>query len=185
MLNGLDKRLSYHSIEHTKIVLEKSEELFFRENLSGTSHLNLLKTASLLHDTGFLKVYSGHEEESCKIASTLLESYGVSDHVISSVHEMILATRIPQLPHSLLAEILCDADLYYLGTDGFDPISKLLFEEWVNFGMVNSENQFDEIQIKFIEAHRFQTKSAHRLLATKEQENLCHIKERVKAREEG
>jgi HD superfamily phosphodiesterase len=63
--------LSYHNVEHTEYVIRYAIELGEAENLS-EPELKLLHTAAILHDTGFLSTYAGHEEASCGIARQYL-----------------------------------------------------------------------------------------------------------------
>ncbi len=67
----LPSNLCYHDLEHTYIVLKKSMEIAREENITEEHDLNLLKTAALYHDSGFINVYDNHEEESCRIAARI------------------------------------------------------------------------------------------------------------------
>jgi len=42
---------------------------------------------------------------------------------------MIMATKIPQSPKNLLEQIICDADLDYLGRERYEENSLLLLQE--------------------------------------------------------
>ena len=75
---------------------------------------------------------------------------------------MIMATRIPQSPKNHLEEILCDADLDYLGRNDFDLISYNLRTEYFGLGMVKTEAEWMQIQINFIGKHRYFTNSTRR-----------------------
>ena len=76
---------------------------------------------------------------------------------IEEVCQLIMATKIPQKPTDFLSQILCDADLDYLGTSDFLPIGQTLFDEFLNIGLVKNEYEFDLVQIKFLLAHRYHT----------------------------
>ncbi|HEX4851207.1 MAG TPA: HD domain-containing protein, partial [Puia sp.] len=112
--NELPKHLSYHDVQHTLDVIQSAEILAREENVTGED-LTLLLTAALVHDTGYLEAYAGHEEISCSFAKTYLPQYEYTPEQVNRVCEMILATRIPQDPKDLLSKILCDGDLFYLG----------------------------------------------------------------------
>src|SRR5260221_4941841 len=96
LLNKLETELpadlNYHNIQHTRDVLSSSEDLAATENLSDYD-LTLLKTAAICHDAGFLNVYTGHEEESSKIAAALLPEVDYSPEAIQQVCRMIRATH--------------------------------------------------------------------------------------------
>lgn len=178
-LQHLDPALTYHTSQHTLQVMQDAAYLFFAERNRKYADLYLLKTAALLHDTGFLSTYEGHEEESCELAADILETHGLDEEVIAGVQDLIMATRIPQNPKTLLAEILCDADLYYLGTNKFEPTAQLLYKEWKHYGIVNSMKEFDKVQIRFLESHHYFTQSARESLEGKKQKHLEQIKRRL------
>jgi len=152
----LDDRLSYHGLHHTMYVLKVSQEIGAYEKISDHEML-LLKTAAVLHDSGFIEVYNGHEERGCIIAAEILPKYGYSKVDIEKIQGMIMATKIPQTPHNLLENIIADADLEYLGTDRFDETSATLFEEWKSYEMIASEEAWMNAQINFISKHRYFT----------------------------
>src|SRR5579871_6397898 len=102
----LPKFLTYHNLEHTSEVLRYAEEIAAGEKISG-DELTILRTAALLHDTGFLEAYTGHEEVSCSVAKTYLPQFEYSNEQIDEICELIMATKLPQSPQNKLGEILC------------------------------------------------------------------------------
>ncbi|MEZ5029234.1 MAG: hypothetical protein R2765_10685 [Ferruginibacter sp.] len=52
----------------------------------------LLKTAALWHDTYYINIYKGHEEES-KLSCNYLPGYGYRDSEIDLICGMIMATK--------------------------------------------------------------------------------------------
>jgi HD superfamily phosphodiesterase len=62
---GLSPALTYHNISHTLDVLEQAEAIAIAERVTSEEDLLLIKISALYHDVGFIKVYGGHEEESC------------------------------------------------------------------------------------------------------------------------
>src|SRR5438552_9756214 len=114
--NQLPEWISYHNAEHTEFVIKYAIELGEEEGL-GEEELKLLHTAAILHDAGFLKTYADHEIASCDLAREYLPQHDYTPEQVEKVCEIIMATQLPQSPHNKLSRILCDADLYYLGTD--------------------------------------------------------------------
>ncbi|MCB9241598.1 MAG: HD domain-containing protein [Flavobacteriales bacterium] len=159
-------------------VLEAASAIGRDEGLSD-HEWTLLKTAILLHDSGFMEGYQEHEERSCEIASQILPNYGYTEKDIEIIHGMIRATKIPQQPTNILENIIADADLEYLGTDRFDDISETLFQEWQNKDIIHSREDWDKAQIAFISKHRYFTDfcKAHREQA--KWDNLDRVKQRV------
>ena len=167
----LDPRLGYHNITHTLDVLEQAEVLAKQENVTDKHDLLLLKTAAVFHDSGFLFVYKNHEEKGCEIASeSLINVFSEGD--IKKVCGMIMATKIPQTPNTLLEQIICDADLDYLGRNDFEPISRNLYNEFIIFKIIPEEIIWDHIQIKFFESHHYFTGSS---ISKRNGEKLKHL----------
>src|SRR5438477_3878064 len=106
--------LTYHGIHHTKDVLTAVIMLAKAEQMSPSDTL-LIKTAALYHDIGFTKQYKNHEEAGCEIARKSLPMFGYDPVQTEKICAMIMATKIPQTPQNILEQILCDADLDYLG----------------------------------------------------------------------
>ena len=173
--------LHYHSAEHTKDVLSSAEMLAQSEKISGDD-LTIVKTAALFHDSGFLETYTDHEEISCDVARKWLPQFGYNKEVTEQICQLILATKIPQNPHNKLAEILCDADLYYLGTDRYFQGADKLYKELHEAGFVKSREEWSKIEIKFVEAHRYFTATAQKKLNAKLKETVLQIKIRAAKR---
>jgi hypothetical protein len=163
--------LSYHNVEHTRNVLKNALEIAASERISGED-LDILSTAALLHDAGFIEKYTGHEQVSCTIAKQLLPQFDYSDRQIEKICEIIMATKIPQSPKDHLAEILCDADLYYLGTDDYGIVAEKLYPEFIKEGIADSKMEWQRQQIRFLESHTYFTDTAQELLSGKQKKNL-------------
>lgn len=158
--NGLSPELTYHGPAHTEDVLWHAERIAIAEEIADPRLLLLLQTAALFHDTGFLRTYKGHEEESCRIMREMLAHSKYSAEELDEMEKMIMATKIPQSPVTLPEMILCDADLDYLGRDDFSPISDSLRREFLSYGIIRDNKQWDQLQVSFFESHRYFTLSS-------------------------
>lgn len=174
----LPPHLSYHSVEHITDVFVACKELAANEKVTGDD-LTMLLTAALFHDTGFLVQPKDHEEISCDIAREHLPRFDYSAAQIDLICGMIMATKIPQQPHSLLEQILADADLDYLGRDDFFTIGNRLYEELSVYGLLDNERAWNELQVKFLEKHHYFTDTAKRLRQAKKDENLALVKQKL------
>ena len=175
----LNPLLAYHNADHTLDVLEAATRLAGLENINGHDR-DLLLTAALFHDTGMLQTYAGHEEASAEIAHEILPAYGYHTADINTIAGMILTTQIPQSAGTHLEKMLCDADLDYLGRDDFFMIAHQLRYEWnvLNFRHTTLREWY-ELQIIFLENHRFFTQTAREMRETTKAGNLRQIKELV------
>ena len=175
----LSETLYYHGLHHTLDVLNAAMILADEEGVEDRSDLKLLKTAALFHDSGFLNTYKNHEEEGCRIANVHLSLFGYSQEEIKKICGMIMATKIPQTPTTILEQILCDADLDYLGRDDFEPIAASLFEELKARKLVENETTWNVIQVKFLESHRYHTKSAINKREVQKQKRLIELRKLI------
>ena len=169
----LPKHLSYHSLSHIKDVYASAKRIAKAEGITGED-LTLLLTAALYHDCGFMVQAKDHERISCDIARQNLPGFGYSPEQIERLCGMIMATRVPQEPHNLLEQIICDADLDYLGRDDFSTIGDKLFLELQVYGIIRDEREWNELQVRFLEKHHYFTQTA---IATRKSLKDAHLAE--------
>jgi uncharacterized protein len=141
-------------------VVESCMEIAIYEEIIETESLLILETSAWLHDTGFTISYANHEYFSCEIAKELLPGWNASEQEIERICNLIMGTKVPQSPVNLLGNILCDADLDYLGTNDFFEQSEALKNEWLLFGILENDASFQQLQVPFLEQHRYFTKSS-------------------------
>lgn len=155
--NELPDQLGYHGLHHTMDVLKMAAELCESEGVSQHERV-LVKTAALFHDAGFVKnKHAGHEAEGCRLVMESLPQFGYQPEDIDCICRMIMSTKIPQSPTNLLEQILCDADLDYLGRDDFFSIGDSLFRELQAYNLIGDEQTWNRLQVSFLSAHRFHT----------------------------
>lgn len=176
--NDLPKHLKYHTLGHTLDVYNRAEAIAKQEGVTGRM-LELLLVAAVYHDSGYLYQRIQHENRSCEIAGEILPGYGYTAEDIDEICRIIMATQLPQNPNSLAGQIICDADLDYLGRDDFFEVGEGLYQEMLYAGVVANEKEWDTIQIKFLENHSFFTPTSIALRNTKKQENLNRLKARL------
>ena len=174
----LPRHLSYHSVDHIQDVYTAAEQIGKQEGITETD-MKLLLTAAWYHDSGFLKGAKEHEDESCRIVQATLPGYGYTPSQIEKICGMIMATKIPQSPKNHLEEILADADLDYLGREDFFTIGDKLYNELCVFGFINTEAEWNQLQVKFLERHHYFTKSALALRQQKKEEHLKQVKNKL------
>lgn len=179
---NLSPKLHYHSIAHTKDVVRAIERLALSEGVTDEG-LFLLKSAATYHDAGFVESYEKNEPVGARMAEEILPKYGYSQAHIEQIKKLIFVTQIPHNPTDLLEEIICDADLDYLGRGDFHEIADKLRMELREHGKIDSDRKWDEIQVQFLSNHRFFTQTAKQTRDAKKAQNLEEIKERLKRNE--
>jgi uncharacterized membrane-anchored protein YitT (DUF2179 family) len=178
--NELPVHLTYHNAAHTQSVIAAAEYIGAKEKISDDEML-LLKTAALFHDAGFLQQADGHEEISCILARDYLPEYGYSDSHIEQICRTIMATRLPQSPVDQMGRILCDADLFYIGKEGYAANAAKLYDEFKYRGFVNTSDEWQLMQVEFLSTHNFFTKAAAAELEPAKQQVLKGLKKGVEA----
>ena len=154
--SGITATYRYHNYEHSLYVMQQAVEIGKQVNCS-EKELELLSTAALWHDTGYLNIYTGHEEESCKLARQYLPEYGYAPDEIDNICGMIMATKIPQSPQNKLEEIMSDADLEYLGTAKAAVMADNLFKELKALNPLLTKEDWNKTEIDFLNNHRYFT----------------------------
>jgi len=171
----LPPNLYYHNKEHTQYVMNAALQLATAEQVIAED-IPLLLTAALMHDIGYTETVKDHEDKSCDIARRLLPLYEYDAAAIETICELIMVTKLPQQAHTPLSQILCDADLYYLGTDQFFDLGEKLFKEMAALHLIGSLNEWNELQVQFLSSHCYFTAAANRLLCGKKLANLFTLK---------
>lgn len=170
----LPSYLTYHSVQHTKDVVNAAQHIFELEKISGEER-DILSTAALFHDTGFIECYDNHETSSCKIARRILPAYDYDKDQVEKICNLIMATKLPQQPATHLQKILCDADLYYLGTEKYFDGAEFLKSEFKEAGKLKDDSDWNKAQIDFLKKHRYFTLTAIKENEKKKRKNLQHL----------
>ncbi|MCF8275415.1 MAG: HD domain-containing protein [Flavobacteriales bacterium] len=152
----LPAHLTYHGHHHTIDVMEATERIGRSEGLNEVD-LRLALVAAAYHDCGFLYGHKDHELKGCEIARELLPQFGFTSEEVDQICRMIMATKVPQEPKDQLSQILCDADLDYLGREDFEAIATNLFHELRELKIVETIESWNRIQLSFLAQHSYHT----------------------------
>jgi uncharacterized protein len=174
-LLGLSSKLTYHCLDHTLDVVDQADRIARDEQITNTRDLFLLKVAALYHDTGFLKTYIAHEEKSCEIFMNDSAAYNLTEEEKTVICKLIMSTQIPQCPVTMLEKIICDADLDYLGRDDFFSVGNQLREEFLSYKIVTNNDEWEYLQMKFLQDHQYHTRSSKSLRESAKQDNFAKL----------
>jgi predicted metal-dependent HD superfamily phosphohydrolase len=173
-----DTELLYHNLKHTKEVVANATRIANHYQLSDEDFF-VVVCAAWFHDVGYFIDKTDHETQGANLAADHLKQLRVDAAVIEKVRGCILSTKMPQKPNGLLQEIICDADLFHLGTDQFLDKSKLLRKE---FEMCKhhdiDKQQWRQNSIELLENHRYFTDYVRLLLSDQQEKNLRKLKEK-------
>lgn len=155
----LPENLLYHNLSHTNEVAEIAKELGEISKLSD-SELEMLQVAAWFHDTGYIKKYNGHEEESLKYAKEFMDGEDYDEKKQKEVERLIKSTIKDHNAQDLLEEILHDADMAHIGRKRFFRKGELLRVELENFlDESYSELEWEKKQYQFLINNNFLTRA--------------------------
>lgn len=175
MKSKLPSNHVYHNFTHTSEVVEAVKKIGGKSGLSD-DELEPVILAAWFHDSGFTERAENHEDASIEIAKNFLAAHDYPENKTGIVTGCINSTRFPSSPQNLLEEIICDADLYHLGTKDFSDKSDLLRVEWEKTeGKQYNELEWLKVNIDFLTTHKFYTKYARKAYDDKKAENLIEL----------
>lgn len=171
-----DKKFAYHNSHHTENVVKASVQIANHYQLNDHDFF-VVTTAAWFHDTGYyLEDGAYHERKGADTAAVFLQQQGVDETTINQVKQCIIATQLPQKPVTLLDKIVCDADLFHLGTDAFADIDKLMRKECeLALNKEISKKEWRTSTISLFQSHHYHTEYCQVLLNSKKQENLDRL----------
>lgn len=159
----LPVELTYHRLAHTRDeVLSAVQRLAAMLGI-GEADARLVETAAAYHDLGFVRQRQEHERMGAELAAQILPGFGFSPAQVRAIEEMIMATLLPQSPHTLLEQILADADLDVLGRGDFFERNRDLREELAASGTQISDERWRSNQLQMLQSHRYWTAAARAL----------------------
>jgi predicted metal-dependent HD superfamily phosphohydrolase len=174
----------FHNLTHTQQVVRAADELAAHYQLNDDDHFALM-LSSWFHDTGFSTGQAEeHEKESIQISTVFLQNHNVNPEIIQRISSCIQATRMPQSPLSQVEKILCDADLYHLGSNDFRKMNdNLRQEQEAYFKKEFSKKEWRQRNIEFLESHQYFTDYSQQRLEPKKQQTIKELqkKQGVKA----
>lgn len=171
--------LCFHNIEHILQVVDATKKMSTYYQLAEKDNFIVL-IAAYFHDVGYYTgPKDGHELRSAEIAESFLLEKNADVDLIQAIKNCIFATRMPQQPKNLLEEIVCDADLFHFGSDGFSERNKLMRKEaGMCMGKTIEKSDWRKGTIDLMERHHYHTSYAKLFLADKKAENLNTLKKK-------
>jgi len=115
------------------------------------------------------------------MARQKLPGFGFTEQQIELITALILATRLPHKPTSLLERILVDADMIILTREDFWQCHGELRDEMEILGEPLSDRQWYESQLAFLETHHYFTDVAIADREQVKQQRILELRQRLTA----
>jgi predicted metal-dependent HD superfamily phosphohydrolase len=177
--SAADDKLIYHNLTHTEHVVKHVVEIADHYKLTDLDFF-IVQCAAWFHDIGYLQGKDQHEKAGADAVAVFLNGQGVDPSTIQAIQGCIMATQMPQNPKNLLEEIICDADLYHLGSNSFKDRNKLMRKEMsVFFNKEIDKNIWRLGTLQLLESHHYHTQYCIDRLSKKKSENLQQLKEKL------
>lgn len=152
----------FHTPEYARHLYSYSDLLSKAENLDLEETL-LVKTAVLLLVIGIIENYSKPEIAASAICNQILSEFNYSDKQIQDVGNLILASKYPPEPQTLLEKIMVDIRFEYLGRVDFLQMYKLYYQEQKEYYGDADPVKWKEKQIELLRTFQYFTAGAGRL----------------------
>ncbi len=175
-----DPKLVYHNLGHTEEVVKATTQIANHYQLNDKDFF-IVTTGAWFHDTGYFEDIFNHEQKSADLAVEFLKQKDVPAAIRDSVMQVILATKMPQRPTNLLEDILCDGDLFHLGTAEFRDKRKLMHKEVeLLYQKDLGKNEWRKKDIEFLESQQYHTDYCALLLNDQKLKNIEKLKSKLK-----
>lgn len=174
-----DDKLVYHNLDHTKDVVKATVQIANHYQLNEKDFF-IVYTGAWFHDTGYFEAPMNHEQKGAELAGNFLKTLEVPADVRDAVAQVIISTKMPQKPTNQLENILCDGDLFHLGSENFRKKGKLMHKEAeLLYNKHISKIEWRKKDIEFLESHHYQTDYCNLLLNDQKAKNLEKLKAKL------
>jgi HD superfamily phosphodiesterase len=173
-------RLIFHSLQHTKNIVKRSEEIAAHYNLTEQDMLAVY-IAAWFHDTGHLfTTPAHHEDKSIELMKAFMLINNPDENLTKIIEGCINATKRVEEPKTLLEQIVKDADTYHLGTPEFKKTNKQVRKE-VSQDEDNpiKKVDWDVRTLEFMEKHKYYTSYCKELLEKGKEENIQKLRQKI------
>jgi predicted metal-dependent HD superfamily phosphohydrolase len=173
------KNLVYHSIDHTRRVVNHVNEIASHYELP-EKDIIILNIAAWFHDVGHIyQDPGGHEDKSVEVMKKWLETKDIYAALSGEIEQTILHTRLDTQPENLLHQIIKDADTYHFGTKDFKEADKLMKKEMKLRNLTTILMDWEKNTLALLEHHQFYTDYCKNLLEERKQKNIEKLREKL------
>ena len=175
ILSKLQLKLPFHNLYHTQSVVSNVKHICTYMNYP-QADIERIMIAAWFHDLGHMHAYKEHELISIQSAHDFLLREGVDQEMIDQVSQAIMATQLPQNPLTDDAKVLCDADLFHLGSPDYFYWQMLLRREWeIVLNKTFSNLEWHQLNHEFLSQHEFHTPFGKEVLSRQRDKNIKKI----------
>ncbi len=171
--------LLYHNYTHTFNVVRACDIISMNSEM-GKQDRMAIHLAAWFHDIGYFTNPHDHEVTSAAMAVEYFKTKGLDKDTIGDIEDCILATRLPQQPTTLMAQVICDADLHHLGSKDEENISALLRQEFILLkDKVFTDEEWTRLNLDFLKNHIYFTNFARKEFEPQKRKNITFLEKHL------
>ncbi len=176
----LPEYIVFHTYSHTETVVDTARKIGKATSLDDDA-MEIAMLACLFHATGYTKNYGNAEAESIGIVTGFLKQVEYPEKNTASIAGCIRAMNSSDHPKGLLEEIVCDANLSYLGKKSFFEKSALLRVELEKAsGEIHSDQEWDQKDFDLLTGYKYFTRYAENEFGKQHAENIRSLYKKLR-----
>ncbi|MEP7144953.1 MAG: Pycsar system effector family protein [Ferruginibacter sp.] len=170
--------LLYHNLPHAQNIVSVTSQIAKHYEVNDKDFFIVIAAGWFLN-SGYYEDISEPEKEGIKIAEAFFKNAEIEEDAVQAVKKCILATRTPGAHQTILEQIVCDADSFYLGTEDFPKYNRLRRKELelLNNIYIDKDN-WRKRTIKLFEGHEYYTDYCKEHLNKNKVKNLQQLKKK-------
>ncbi len=174
----LPKVYTYHNAEHSRDVCAALDE-FIKIAPVADENILPLQIAGIFHDFGYIEKPYDNESLALPYIKKFAVQFGLAESTVNQAHELIMETVFPYHPHSVEGELLCDADIEYIGRADFIEKALRFRQELAGCGQTFSDREWWSMELQFLQDNTFFTPAVRSLREDGRQRNLQLVQQRL------
>ncbi|MEP7109487.1 MAG: Pycsar system effector family protein [Ferruginibacter sp.] len=170
---------SFHNYNRALNIVRNCGRLGEQMNIK-KEDLEILLLAAWLLETGYCKDYFNYQSASVALANEYLSEKSVDEEIKRTIEEIILSTRIPQQPVTLMGQVICDASMYHLADKNYlQNIENLRLERETAGKMEYSDKDWLNENINTLNEHFYFTSAARALFGKKKRKRKALLQQQT------
>ena len=165
---------TYHNAQHTLEVCNAVME-FTQHGDWPPEEYAALRIAAIFHDFGYLTAPEANEALALPYIKKFAADGAIDDRVVERAHELILETVYPYCPITPAGELLCDADIEYIGRDCFMERAGMFRRELQLQGLEYDDVTWWNMEMDFLLRNKFFTPVCRQLREAGRQKNIAAV----------
>ena len=167
-------KLPYHNSGHAFEVWKLVHDYGIKAGIPYQDRLSL-EIAALFHDIIVVPGKTDNEENSADLADSYLNRNKFHHYIPDNVRGLILATKVPTSPKSLLEKIICDSDVDNFGRDDFFEKGEKVRQEIEMTGKTFNDIDWYKTSLSLLQNHQYYTSLAREKRDAGKMENIREL----------